>query len=69
MVGTVNANREHFILGVSDLALCEANYAEWLSRMLTHKVQGLENFAQVFDILKNSGKYNAIKTYFEVAPI
>ena len=66
MVGTVNANREHFEMGVKDFALCEAMYPGWLSRMLTHKIEGLENFAQVFDILNNSGKYNAIKTYFEV---
>jgi threonine dehydrogenase-like Zn-dependent dehydrogenase len=69
MVGTVNANREHFELGVKDLALCEAMYAGWLSRMLTHKVEGLENYAQIFDILDNSSKYNAIKAYFEVSKI
>lgn len=66
MVGTVNANREHFEMGVKDLALCEAMYAGWLARMLTHKVEGLENYARVFDILENSGKYGAIKTYFEI---
>jgi threonine dehydrogenase-like Zn-dependent dehydrogenase len=69
MVGTVNANREHFEMGVKDLALCEAMYPGWLSGMLTHKVEGLENFDQVFDILNNSAKYKAIKTYFEVAKI
>lgn len=67
MVGTVNANREHFEMGVKDFALCEAMYPGWLARMLTHKVEGLENYAEVFDILENSGKYKAIKTYFEVA--
>ena len=29
----------------------------------------LENYAEVFDILENSSKYNAIKTYFEVKKI
>ncbi len=67
MVGTVNANREHFEMGVKDLALCEAMYAGWLSRMLTHKVEGLENYEQIFDILENSSKYKAIKAYFEVS--
>lgn len=67
MVGTVNANREHFEMGVKDLALCEAMYSGWLARMMTHKVEGLENYAQVFEILENSGKFNAIKTYFEVS--
>lgn len=69
MVGTVNAGREHFELGVRDLALCEAMYAGWLSKMLTHKVEGLENFGKVFEILNNSSQYKAIKTYFEVAKI
>lgn len=66
MVGTVNANREHFEAGVKDLALCEAMYAGWLSRMLTHKVEGLENYEKIFDILENSSIYKAIKAYFEV---
>ncbi|MEP6847636.1 MAG: glucose 1-dehydrogenase [Acidobacteriota bacterium] len=69
MVGTVNANREHFEMGVKDLALCEAMYPGWLGKMLTHKVEGLENYEKVFDILNNSAKYKAIKTYFEVAKI
>lgn len=69
MVGTVNANREHFEMGVKDFALCEAMYPGWLKRMLTHKIEGLENYEKAFDILDNSGKYNAIKTYFEVNEI
>ena len=48
MVGTVNANREHFEMGVKDLAFCEAMYAGWLSRMMTHKVKGLENYEKDF---------------------
>jgi glucose 1-dehydrogenase len=69
MVGTVNANREHFEMGVKDLALCEAMYSGWLGRMMTHKIEGLENYEKVFEILENSGKFNAIKTYFEVNKI
>jgi len=69
MFGTVNANREHFEMGVKDLALCEAMYAGWLGRMLTHKVEGLENFEKVFEILNNAGEHKAIKTYFEVGTV
>ena len=69
MFGTVNANLEHFQMGVQDLALCEAMFAGWLSKMMTHKIDGLENYAQAFDILNNAGKYNAIKAYFEVKKI
>jgi threonine dehydrogenase-like Zn-dependent dehydrogenase len=66
MVGTVNANREHFEMGVRDLALCEAMHPGWLGRMLTHKIEGLENYTDVFEILNNSARYKAIKTFFEV---
>ena len=69
MFGTVNANREHFQLGVQDLALGEAMFAGWFAKMMTHKIEGLENFAQAFDILNNAGKYKAIKAYFEVGKI
>lgn len=69
MVGTVNANREHFEMGVRDIALAEAMYPGWLSRMMTHRVEGLENYERVFEILENGGEHDAIKTYFEVGKI
>ena len=69
MFGTVNANREHFQYGVQDLALCEAMFQGWLSKMLTHKIEGLENYEKAFDILNNAAQYKAIKVYFEVNKI
>ncbi len=69
MVGTVNANREHFEMGIRDFALAEAMYPGWLSKMMTHKIEGLENYEKVFDILENGDKYDAIKTFFEVKKI
>lgn len=68
MVGTVNAGRQHFEMGVKDLALCEAMHPGWLGRMMTHKIDGLENFTEVFEILTNTAKFKAIKTYIEVKP-
>jgi threonine dehydrogenase-like Zn-dependent dehydrogenase len=65
MVGTVNANREYFEIGVKDLAQCEAQYPGWLARLLTHPVHGLENYRQLFDQL-TMGK-GAIKVYCRVA--
>ena len=38
MVGTVNANREYFEMGVKDMAQAEAQYPGWLARLLTHPV-------------------------------
>ena len=69
MFGTVNANREHFEMGVKDLALSEAMYQGWLKKMLTNKVEGLENYQKVFDILSNAAANKAIKVYFEVNKI
>lgn len=67
MVGTVNANREHFEMGVKDLAQCAAQYPGWLERLLTHSVKGLENFRELFNLLTSAK--DAIKVYCEVADL
>src|SRR6266545_4532461 len=64
MIGTVNANREHFEAGVRDLAIAEAQYPGWLGRLLTHRVAGLERFDQALSLLGTPG---AIKVFVEVA--
>jgi len=66
MVGTVNANRDHFEAGVRDLAVLEASYPGWLARLLTHRVEGLENWREAFDHLGSPG---AIKVFVEVSPL
>jgi len=65
MVGTVNANREYFEMGVKDLAQAEAEYPGWLARLLTHPVKGLENYPELFAKLTNGN--GAIKVFCEVA--
>jgi glucose 1-dehydrogenase len=65
MVGTVNANREYFEMGVKDLAQAEAQYPGWLDQLLTHPVKGLENWKLLLDTLTNAR--GAIKVYCEVA--
>jgi threonine dehydrogenase-like Zn-dependent dehydrogenase len=67
MVGTVNANREYFEMGVKDLAQAEAEYPGWLPQLLTHPVKGLENYAELFDKLNNAK--GAIKVFCEVAEL
>ncbi|HYV18728.1 MAG TPA: glucose 1-dehydrogenase, partial [Verrucomicrobiae bacterium] len=67
MVGTVNANREHFELAVSDLSKAELEYPGWLGKLLTHKVQGLENYRDLFRHLANPE--GVIKAYCEVAAL
>jgi glucose 1-dehydrogenase len=65
MVGTVNANREYFEMGVRDLSQAELEYPGWLKRLMTHPVRGLDNYAELFDKLANAK--GAIKVYCEVA--
>ena len=67
MVGTVNANREYFELGVRDMAQAEAEYAGWLERLLTHPVKGLENYEELFDKLATAK--GAIKVFCDVADL
>ncbi len=65
MVGTVNANREYFELGVKDMTHAESQYPGWLKRLLTHPVKGLENWKLLLDTLTSAK--GAIKVYCEVA--
>lgn len=67
MVGTVNANREYFEMGVKDMAQAQAEYPGWLQRLLTHPVKGLENYKELFAKLTNGN--GAIKVFCEVAPV
>jgi glucose 1-dehydrogenase len=67
MFGTVNAGREHFELGVRDLAQAQAEYPGWLNRLLTTPVRGLENYRALFDKLLHPN--GAIKVYCEIADL
>jgi threonine dehydrogenase-like Zn-dependent dehydrogenase len=67
LVGTVNANREYFEMGVKDLAQAEAEYPGWLERLLTHPVKGLENYRELFEKLTTAK--GAIKVFCEVADL
>ncbi len=64
LVGTVNANREHFEAGVRDLALAEARWPGWLGKLITHRVHGLDNYEEAFEDL---GAKGAIKVVVEIA--
>ena len=64
VVGTVNANREHFEAGVRDLAVVQARWPGWLERLITHRVHGLEEWPKAFELL---GAPGVIKVVVEVA--
>lgn len=67
MVGTVNANRDAFELGVRDLAMAESRFPGWLSRLITRRVEGLDRCPYEVRLLDTGP--GAIKTCVEVAPM
>lgn len=64
-VGTVNANRTYFERGVQDMALAEMQYPGWLGRLLTHRLKGLDQYAEMIRLLTEEKK--AIKVCVEVS--
>lgn len=66
MFGSVNAGREHFAEGVRDMAQCQSLHPDWLSKMLTNPINGIDNFQQMFDLL-NNGVPGMVKTFCQIA--
>lgn len=65
MVGTVNANREYFEAGIYDLCRAELEFPGWLSKFLTHPVDGLERYEEMMRLLTE--EKNAIKVFVNVS--
>jgi len=65
MVGTVNANREYFEAGVYDLSRAELEFPGWLSKLLTHPVDGLDNYKDMMRLLTEAK--DAIKVFVNVS--
>src|SRR5436309_1063783 len=65
MVGTVNASQADFVSGGNDMVKAEALYPGWLQKLLTTRVNGLENYAEMLSHLTQDK--DAIKVYMQVA--
>jgi threonine dehydrogenase-like Zn-dependent dehydrogenase len=65
MVGTVNAAPADFRSGVDDLIKAEALFPGWLAKLLTTRIEGLENYDAMIRALTEDRE--AIKVYVEVA--
>ena len=65
LLGSVNANREHFEMGIQDLALGEAMYPGVIEKILTSPVDGLENYQEMIRLLVEDR--DALKVYVNVA--
>ena len=65
LLGSVNANRRHFEMGIKDLALGEMMYPEVLEKILTHPVDGLDAYQEMMRLLVEDK--SALKVFVNVA--
>jgi threonine dehydrogenase-like Zn-dependent dehydrogenase len=65
LVGSVNANREHFESGIRDLALGEVMFPGVLEKILTSPVNGLGGYKEMMRLLVEDN--TALKVYVNVA--
>lgn len=67
MFGTVNANREYFELGVKDFAHAQSEYPGWLPKLLSHPVEGLDEYEKMMQLLTTEKQ--AVKVFLQVKPL
>jgi glucose 1-dehydrogenase len=65
LFGSVNANREHFELGIRDLAMGEMMYPGVIEKILTTPVDGLSNYKEMMRLLVEDN--DALKVFVNVA--
>lgn len=65
LLGSVNANSEHFEMGIRDLALGENMFPGVLEKILTSPVDGLENYKEMMRLLVEDDA--ALKVYVNVS--
>ena len=65
LLGSVNANRSHFEMGIKDLALGDMMYPGVLDKILTNPVDGLENYREMMRLLVEDK--SALKVFVDVA--
>ena len=65
LLGSVNANRHHFEMGLRDLALGDMMFPGVLEKILTHSVDGLDNYQEMMRLLVEDK--TALKVFVDVA--
>lgn len=65
LLGSVNANREHFEAGIKDLALGEVMYPNTIHKILTNPVDGIDNYDEMIRLLVEDK--DALKVYVNIA--
>ncbi|MCA9194566.1 MAG: glucose 1-dehydrogenase [Planctomycetales bacterium] len=64
LLGSVNANREHFEAGIKDLAMGEVMYPGVLKKILTSPVDGLDGYQEMMRLLVEDN--SALKVFVNV---
>jgi glucose 1-dehydrogenase len=54
MVGTVNANEEHFKMAIQDIGFSETRFPGFLDKVITHRYNKIEDIKEAWDKLTNS---------------
>ena len=67
LLGSVNANRQHFEAGVKDLALAEVSFPGAVEKILTHPVEGLDRYEEMIRLLVE--EKTALKVFVNVAEL
>ena len=67
LLGSVNANRQHFESGIKDLALAEVSYPGAVEKILTHPVDGLGQYEEMMRLLVE--EKSALKVFVNVAEL
>jgi len=65
LLGSVNANREHFEMGIRDLAMGEMMFPGVTQRILTSPVDGLDNYKEMMRLLVED--QDALKVFVNVS--
>lgn len=65
LLGSVNANSDHFESGIKDLAMGEVMYPGVLEKILTSPVDGLDNYQEMMRLLVED--QSALKVFVNVA--
>ena len=65
LLGSVNANRGHFEMGIRDLALGDMMFPGVLEKILTNPVEGLDNYKEMIRLLVEDK--DALKVFVNVA--
>ena len=65
LLGSVNSNFRHFEEAIADLAYAESMFPGVVEKILTHPVDGLENYAEMMRLLVEDK--SALKVFMNVS--